>query len=46
VKATGGTFVTICHNHLMGRDAEGRPRWLMYNRALKACGYISEETED
>lgn len=46
VKATGGTFVTICHNHLMGRDAEGRPWWLMYNRALKACGYISEETED
>ena len=43
VKATGGTFITICHNHLMGRDAEGRPWWLMYNRALKACGYTKEE---
>lgn len=44
VKATGGTFITIVHNHLMGRDAEGQPWWLMYHRALKACGYISEET--
>lgn len=47
VKATGGTFISIVHNHLMGRDANGHPWWLMYHRALKACGYISEyETED
>lgn len=46
VKATGGTFITICHNHLMGRDAQGQPWWLMYHRALKACGHISPETEE
>jgi hypothetical protein len=47
VKATGGTFITIVHNHLMGRNAEGQPWWLMYHRALRACGYTSEEeTED
>ena len=38
VRATGGTFVSICHNHLMGLDAEGRKWWLMYHRCLKACG--------
>jgi hypothetical protein len=46
VKTTGGVFITICHNHLMGLDGEGRSWWLIYNRALKTCGYSNEEATE
>lgn len=38
VVKTGGLFITICHNHLIGLDAEGRKWWKGYNQFLEACG--------
>ncbi len=35
VMRTGGTFITICHNHLMGLDAEGRKWWRVYTDFLR-----------
>jgi hypothetical protein len=32
---TGGTFISICHNHLMGRDEAGRKWWGVYEQFLQ-----------
>jgi len=34
VKAAGGDFVTIFHNHFIGRDENGRQWWNVYERFL------------
>lgn len=33
---TGGTFISICHNHLMGLDESGRKWWGVYEQFLRS----------
>jgi hypothetical protein len=33
---TGGTFISICHNHLMGLDESGRKWWGVFSNFLQA----------
>ena len=34
VQKTGGTFISIAHNHLLANDASGQPWWKMYTAFL------------
>ncbi|HSC54279.1 MAG TPA: polysaccharide deacetylase family protein [Phnomibacter sp.] len=35
VRTTGGVFITIAHNHLMGKDETGRNWWKIYSQFLQ-----------
>jgi hypothetical protein len=42
---TGGTFISICHNHLMGLDESGRKWWGVYEQFLRSNFMAHRGTE-